>query len=1280
MNPKRTLRHVGIALMLLVAFLVQGTWALAGTTGGISGTVSDEKGAAVVDATVTVSAPSGTSTATTDGTGHFTFLTLAPDTYTVSASKTGYDPVSQGGVSVFADQTQTVALKTEHSIKEIGHVTSKAANDLVKSGTTSDVYSVNAATAEKVAAIGGGANLNNAYSALASQPGVYVGYGGMGWGQTIYIHGASYSQVGYEFDGVPVNRAFDNYNANTLTNLGQQELQVYTGGAQSASSSSTVGGFINQVIRTGTYPGFGLLEAGVGVPSYYHQLHGEAGGATPNRLFSYYVGLLGYDQNQRIIDQFNGGDLLPGIQPTQSTLTTKTANFPGAFPFCNADGSDPRLGAGPPNPGGGANLLDQGCVGGPFPAILGNANQILQDREAVMNIHIGIPHHHDSGRDDVQLLYNGSYLRGFGYDSINDYGGLNMLNTQLFGNNPSCAGCSPIVPVYKDGIIAQPGVSFGQPFAFGSGAIPTQTYFFPSSPTNRAVGSPIPNNLRDATENDAQVFKVQYTHNMGSNAYIRVFGYSFYSDWLQNGPAAASLIYTTPNALFEPFALDYELITHTKGGELQFADQLNSQNLLTATANYTTANVARYNNSTFTTELGTGATSLVDPNGNCYTGVIPPGSGATLGAPTTCYNPSLGQGLGNPGGTFANPAPNPVVGQALAAGAQYDATFLGPNGTLNKVSPKFSSYSITDQWRPSDKFLLNVGARLEQFTYDMASASGPDFNFWFKAAQNDYCYDPANGDAPVVGANRAFNTAPLFVGLTCPNSPISGQPTLHPNGQNGSILYTNAGPPSYSITKFEPRLSGTYTFDPDSVLRFSVGRYANPFNTATVQYLNASAKGAATFDFQNFFGLGFTSTFHGVQPAVSTNADLSFEHRMKGTDVSFKLSPFYRYVTDQTQDFFIGPGFVSAIPDGNETAYGVEFQLNKGDPNKNGLSGQLSYTYTHATTKFNNLANGTNAIDPINGAIDAYNGLTSTGNRFGSRGAVCYNNNTAAGPNTPAPAGDCNVVNGQIVMTPGGIAAGDVINPYFLAAAQPLLDRGAAYPLYQSIPNPLSNPGFPDSQMSILWPNVFAGFVNYRHNKFSITPNFQLIDGFNGGSSGGGQYGSPLTSSGLDPRVCFGNQGQAGVTTVNPGFANFTQCGNSLNSLGIFYIPNPYTGRFDNIGQYSNPWLLNLNAQIRYDISPKLTANLVLANIYNRCFGGTSTAWSSANPPGGTVCGYDTNTGFAGTQPGAGFFNGTSVNDPANGPNVFSQNIKYPYTGLTSFLPFAAYFTLQIKF
>ena len=48
------------------------------------------------------------------------------------------------------------------------------------------------------------------------------------------------------------NRSFDNYPGGTGTNLGQQELQVYTGGGSAGASAVGLAGFINQVIRTGT--------------------------------------------------------------------------------------------------------------------------------------------------------------------------------------------------------------------------------------------------------------------------------------------------------------------------------------------------------------------------------------------------------------------------------------------------------------------------------------------------------------------------------------------------------------------------------------------------------------------------------------------------------------------------------------------------------------------------------------------------------------------------------------------------------------------------------------------------------------------------------------------------------------------------------------------------------------------------------------------------------------------------------------------------------------------
>ncbi len=169
-------------------------------------------------------------TATTDAGGHFVILSLGPDTYTVSLTKMGYQSISIPGVTVFADQTQQVAYTLQSALKTIGHVTSAAGASLVKPGVGGDLYSVNSAQAAAAAALGGGGNLNNAYSAMASVPGVQVSQGGIGWiTNASYVRGQNAYYTGYEYDGIPVNRAFDNYNSSTESTLGLQELQVYTG-------------------------------------------------------------------------------------------------------------------------------------------------------------------------------------------------------------------------------------------------------------------------------------------------------------------------------------------------------------------------------------------------------------------------------------------------------------------------------------------------------------------------------------------------------------------------------------------------------------------------------------------------------------------------------------------------------------------------------------------------------------------------------------------------------------------------------------------------------------------------------------------------------------------------------------------------------------------------------------------------------------------------------------------------------------------------------------------
>ncbi len=302
------LRHVCTAFALL-AMLLQGTWVLAGTTGSLSGVVTTANGAPIADAQVTVMSPSQRATTRTDASGHFSFLSLAPDTYTVGAEKDGYAPTSMPGVTVFADQTQTLQVQMSQTLRTIAVVHTAAQGNLVKAGTTTDVYQVSSASAGALATSGGGNNLNSAYSAIYSMPGVVGLPGNFGFGQVFYIHGSSYNQIGYEFDGVPVNRAFDNYNANSLSNLGNQTTEVYTGGGPASATSPTLGGYINQVIKTGTYPGYGNLTFGIGAPAFFHKADAEAGGASPDRNFSWYAAVRGDNMIPNQFTEQNGGDL-----------------------------------------------------------------------------------------------------------------------------------------------------------------------------------------------------------------------------------------------------------------------------------------------------------------------------------------------------------------------------------------------------------------------------------------------------------------------------------------------------------------------------------------------------------------------------------------------------------------------------------------------------------------------------------------------------------------------------------------------------------------------------------------------------------------------------------------------------------------------------------------------------------------------------------------------------------------------------------------------------------
>src|SRR5580700_7552070 len=1289
-------------LTLAGVFATSALPTLAGTTGSLTGQVVSTSKAPIAGARLVAVSPSQTATVTTDASGRFALLSLAPETYTITVSKDGFDTASLTGVSIFADQLQTMRIVLAPSLRTIAHVTARSTMDLVKSGTTSDVYSVNATVTQAASGIGGGGNLNNAYSAIAAVPGTFVPPNQQGWNQTVYIRGGNFDQVGYEYDGVPVNRSFDNYPGGTAGTLGQQELQVYAGGGTANESASGLSGFINQVIKTGTFPGYANVSGGIATPTYYHNLQFEVGGASPNRMFSYYIGVGGYNQDYRYLDQFNGSNL--GLAWGIPAIADNTANlfFGGVYPICGYRPPSGSVGYyNGPNPSpiwdpfvlepgqfGYAKLPvntlnrhglgnDPGCFQTVTPAYSAFGVSNIADRESVVNLHFGIPHRRDGGRDDVQVLYNVTGLQTQFYSSQNDLGPHVITQlSQLFFNSPSSC-CYPVPEVWPDFITWPSGTHFGQS-PTGLSPVP---YFDPASPGNRCAnvnpyqtpGTPpiirgacpggtwsaVPPSNRDGVWNDAAIAKVQYQHNMGSNAYFRIYGYSFYSDWLQAGP----LSWGTPFFGFGADSYDYELESHTRGLSGTYANQLNAAHLVTFDVNYVTSTTNRYNNTAFNNGLGTSATNLTNGK-QCfamYTGSVYPGGQVyQAGQPAPC-NSNFGSGYSTlTSGSFGDPLDAATCVHysyncltKLPAGASWQVTYTGNSGFVNNVVPNFTALALQDLWTPTDKLNVNLGLRENAYGYNLANTSNNGQNFWFSAGQREFCYNPVTLAPYFIPQPPASGLPPTpFIGFKCPlDKSIPAHPvqTVHPDGLDGHLLLSNNYSPTLTDYAFTPSLGMTYTLNPDTVLRFSAGRYAQEPETYQVQY-NAKDNNLAYDLFQAFWQYGYTTPKHDPLVQYSDNYDFSYERRFKGTDMSIKVTPYYRYATNQVYSIALPFGLSGGLNSGVERVDGFETEFTKGDFSKNGLSFLLSYTYTNAAEKWANYPGTTiNPIDPYNQDIANFNGLTKAGG-----GSQCYLNNSAG-----------NVLPDRRCIGKSGYNP-PIWNPYYGMSPQPLLDRNGWYPV--------------GLDFAYLSPNVLTAIVNYRRNKFSITPALT----FNEGSA----YGNPSDILGIDPRVCTSNSAgfvNSPIHTKNPLQADYTTCGLAATqngtSPGELFIPNQQTGSFDSFGAFRQPNQLNLSVQVGYQVSPRIKANFLLANIVNACFGGSSESWTKQYPPNSYTCGYQSNFYYV-----SNFYNGVSPNDRgANGVPLnpaFKQPFTPAYADTNAFVlpnPFNAYLQFNVS-
>lgn len=1196
----------------------------AGTTGTLTGYVLTSPDTPVAGAIVSAASATGSYSTTTDADGYFAFVALPPDTYTVTASRDGFQSIVDSGITVVADNAITIRLVVS---KVLGTVHVVEPNGILRPSTTQDVYSVNSTVETKTGSLGGGGDLNNAYAAIAGLPGTFVPTGQNGWNEPVFVRGGDYTDIGYEFDGVPVNRSFDHIPTTNLSNLGVQSLDVYTGGNPADAESQGLSGYINQVIKQGTFPGFADVDLGIGSPTYYNKVDFEAGGATPDRRFSYYAAFGGDNQDFRYYDQSNGASLsqLYGVPFDYSTGGGACATQTGSF-YAGCYANHAYFQQLPAGPGG--------YILGPFQM---GKNSSIGDRENVVNLHFLIPRKNSPDSDNVQVLYDTSEMYTADYSSYNDWTGTNLwtnIDAADAGYHFLFNGDSPAYPFFPAGF--QYNGPLDQPVN-GTPTMPIPgmvQYLYPGQST---FDGPIPSQQQDAVSNGQSIVKLAYQHDFGTHAFARAYAYESYSNEFISAPNSSNLFFGDTISASSP---DTELFTHTRGYSVSYLDQLNAQHLFDLQGSYTIANTGYFSNQ---------ESSDANPQSpQSYFAALVPQSGpegvcvnqsfADVSCePTTAFElnntqPLCGLTSSSPGPgacfiPFAFPFPFPAP-----TGFQWLSLENGENGQTNSVTPKFTSFSIEDQYRPTDRLHINAGLRFDQFAFDVPpTAGGAARQFWFDAWNTVMCANPL-----INGGNPVDET--LLPGLSGPVAPGTPCSDLGAGWSQAHLSNASANGATLSHSVVQPRIGATFESDDDDVIRLSYGVYAEAPPARSIEQ-NVLQQNLPAFIGPLYYALGYTTPVHDLRPSVSYNSDLSWEHRFHRTEASFKLTPFYRKTNDQIQQFFIDPaqGTTTDINAGRQTSYGAEFLLSKGNFDENGFSAQFAYTYTYSRIAYSPLPNGTSLLSGVNTAIQQYNSFTS----------AC----ASAAPSTN-PNSRCGIYGDQnAIPTYGGTG---VANPYYNAPARPLLDPLGSYPTYDVVPTGLqltsASYGVPDYATLVLNENVKA---------WSFTPIFQLI--------AGSRYGAPEQQIGVDPSSC--EPLPVGAVAGDPRY-KFGGTGlpyNAQTCINTIFIPDQITGNFDSPGAFREPSQLSANMQVAYKATTRTTFRLTVANLYVDCYGGDKEPWTLTNAH---LCGYDVLDGHI-----------APVGNIYNPGDPIQRIVQYPYGILQQAqpAPLNAYFDVEVK-
>jgi outer membrane receptor protein involved in Fe transport len=227
-----------LPLMLLMMCVAAVAVAQTSTSGAIVGRVTDGT-SAVPGVTIELQSPAqqGTKVAVSDANGEFRFSLLPPGQYTLSASLTGYTPLSQPNISVGLNRTVTLELDMRPStVTDVITVTATAP----VLDTTSNTTGANV-TAETIESL----PLARDFYAVAQ---VAPGTSNDASGTTIY--GSTGAENQYIIDGLNTTGVELGTTAKTLNFDFIQEVQIITGGLP-AEHGRVTGGIVNAITKSG---------------------------------------------------------------------------------------------------------------------------------------------------------------------------------------------------------------------------------------------------------------------------------------------------------------------------------------------------------------------------------------------------------------------------------------------------------------------------------------------------------------------------------------------------------------------------------------------------------------------------------------------------------------------------------------------------------------------------------------------------------------------------------------------------------------------------------------------------------------------------------------------------------------------------------------------------------------------------------------------------------------------------------------------------------------------